>query len=268
MQPKEVKKRNFIIEKLSRFRPITFVLKHKYIFILLVLFFFSYLLGFWNIKKYELLSEDDGLPSDLQSKIESYIDEEVLGKNFFSFSSSEIERDIYSKFNYVKKVNVEKNVPNKIRIFLEAYKKDYAVYLGDKSCYVLSSNGYMLEQVCKDEEESCCGKYSKDNKIKYFVAKTLNLSQDKQGRYLLLVTDSVSDLVTVFNSLSLEVLEMVLDDNILNVTTDNGKSFVFDFRNDLSLQLQRLLVVMGKVQSEDMEFKTIDLRFERPVLKK
>ncbi len=268
MQSKEIKKKNYFIEKISRFRPIAFVLKNKYVFILLTLFFFSYFLGFWNIKKYELVSEEISIPTVLQKDIDLYIKKEILGKNFFSFSSSQIERNIYLKFNYIKKINVEKSVPNRISVSLEVYEKEYVAYLGDKSCYLLSSDGYMLENLCKEDVMSCCDKYSTDNSIKYFVASTLNLSQDSNGRYRLLVIDNVSKLVSVFEYLSLEISDMSLEDNLLNVKTQNDKLFVFDFHDDLNLQLQRLLAIIGKVQGDDMEFKIIDLRFERPVLKK
>jgi hypothetical protein len=51
------------------------------------------------------------------------------------------------------------------------------------------------------------------------------------------------------------------------VDLNSGQSFSFSMSEDIDTQLERFIAVANKIKSDNLEFKSIDLRFERPVLK-
>ena len=262
------KRKNFQLEKILRFKPIAFVRKYKYIFLVLAIFLLTYIFGVWKIKKYDIVNVQ-GEEDQVYSQVEEYIGEYILDANYFSFHTPNVERDMYSKIPYLKSVILEKIMPNRVNVMYEQYTVEIVGELNGDGCFLLCSDGYMLEEVCDGEEdpEDCCMSYANDEGYRYMKADSLSLSDDDNGRKKLLVMSSVDDLISVFESLSLNVENIDLGDEVLDVYIEGGKKFVFDFNNDLMLQLQRLYVVMGKIQGDDMDYDTLDLRFERPVLK-
>jgi hypothetical protein len=263
------KRKNFLIEKILRFKPIAFVRKYKYIFLVLGIFLLTYIVGIWKIKKYEILNIQGEETDTVYLQVEEYIKENILEENYFSFHTPNIEKQMYSDIPYLRTVIVEKIMPNKVNVIYEQYNVEIIGELNDHGCYLLSTEGYMLDQKCEGEEDAddCCMSYAHEQSIKYLNAEVLSMSDDDGGRKKLLVMDSIYDLIEVFNSLSLVVENIDLGEELMNVYTSDDKKFVFDFNHDLMLQLQRLYVVMGKIEGDDLDYETLDLRFERPVLK-
>ena len=263
------KRKNFVIEKILRFKPIAFVRKYKYIFLVLGIFLLTYIFGVWKIKKYDIVNIQGKETDQVYVQLETYLKENILDKNYFSFNSETTEKDIHSKIPYVKTIIIEKILPNTVNILYDRYIVEMVGELNGDGCYLLSSDGYMLDEICDEEESSkdCCVTYAHEEEDRYLKAETLSLSDGVGGRRKLLVMESISDLISIFNSLSLNIANMQITEESFDVYTEDGKKYIFDFNGDLTLQLERLYVVMGKIQGDDMEYKTLDLRFERPVLK-
>jgi hypothetical protein len=90
------------------------------------------------------------------------------------------------------------------------------------------------------------------------------MGNGKQG---LLIMESIYKVVKVVNTYGYEIKNILFVDNILEITTKTDKIFKFSMSEDLDLQLERYISVANRVKSDNLEFKSIDFRFERPVLK-
>ncbi|KKP81665.1 MAG: hypothetical protein UR84_C0019G0015, partial [candidate division WS6 bacterium GW2011_GWD1_35_594] len=56
-------------------------------------------------------------------------------------------------------------------------------------------------------------------------------------------------------------------DGIATIMDTDGHIFVFDITYDLDTQLGRMYLVGEKINTDLIEFKSLDLRFERPVMR-
>ena len=79
--------------------------------------------------------------------------------------------------------------------------------------------------------------------------------------------DSISKVIKIVNSLGYDIKTVTLSGDILEIklTSDNIVRFSVD--EDLDTQLERFVIVAGKIKSDKIKFKSLDVRFERPVIK-
>lgn len=256
----------FVKERILRFKPVAFVRRNIVVFTIILLFSVSLLIGMWKIEKYEIFSVNCEVNSQTEREVGEYINSEIKGKNFFLMKSSEIEEGMFDSISYVKTVKVEKEIPNKLSLFVEVFEESLIAELSDGKCYLLSNEGFMMTEVCV-EEEDCCQTYAQEVGYPHLLATGSGLSVDINGKERLLVMVSIEEVMKVVQSYGYLIQEIVLEDEILSVTDSEGHKFVYDLNDDVELQLQRFLIVVGKIQAEEIPFKFLDLRFERPVVK-
>lgn len=259
---------NHIKDRILRFKPVAFIKKNLPIFIVLAVFGLTMLCGLWNIRTYTI-TDMDGLdiPSNVQTQIDKYLNEKLIGKNYFFFSSITFEKNMVSSLSYVKSVNIEKVIPNKLEVFVEVYQPKSVAYIRNQSCYILSEEGYALEQICKDDTQNCCTQYAKDKNLYLFTSADVDISTSDNGKQKLLVMDEISETVKVVETYKYNISTIALNNSVLEITLDSGQIFRFSMTEDLETQLERFIAVANRVKSDNLEFKSIDFRFERPVLK-
>jgi hypothetical protein len=264
----ERKQNKFLKEKFTRYPLVVFIRKNIYIFLVISTFALTLLLGVWDIKKYEIYNLE-GTPTDQKvlQQIEKYFDENIKGYNYFSFSTIEYEEEMYLDIPYIEKIRVEKTLPNKLVIFTKIYKEEYVSILSEDSCYSLSSDGILLEELCEDSEQHCCVEYALASNLPLFKSSTVDISSFENQKDRLLLMEDISVVYKVIVAFKYSVKEIELIDEILEFRDVEGKIFRFNMADDLLLQTKRFVSIMGKVKGEDMQFKTLDLRFERPVMK-
>ena len=261
-------KKNINVVKISRNGIIVFLRKNILLISFILIFVLSLLVGIWNIQKYETFnSEGKETDTKVLNLVDQYIQESVLGKNYFEVNGTELAKDLKEKITYIEEARVEKSIPNKITIFVKTYTPKLTAYLEGNKCVLLSEEGYFLEQVCLDSDEQCCKEYIKESSMYYFFSKGIDTSNVGGGKERLLIMEDISKIVRVTESFNLEIREVTLTENILTVTTTNDKTFTFTFSSDIGTQLNRYYVVMGKISGDNLKFKSLDLRFERPVMK-
>ncbi len=257
-------------ERFSRFRPVVFLKKNLPFFIFIILISLSFVLGLWNIKRYEVFNQNG---EDLDDKIENLIVENlhrnITGKNFFSIYSKDIEKDLERGISYIKSARVMKIVPNKLEVFVDTYQPRSLILDNNGQCKLLSQTGVVLERVCEDSEDTatCCVEYTSDTKYYIFKSDEAETAKLSGGKEQLLVMKVISNVVKVVESFGFNIREIVLEEKVLHITDIDGKTHIFTLSDSIDTQLARYFVVMGKVKGEGMEFSSIDVRFERPVVK-
>ena len=259
---------NHIKDRILRFKPIVFLKKNLPIFIILFIFVITILVGIWNIKTYTV-TDLNGLeiPANVSQMIGTYVDENIKGRNYFSFSSNTYEKDMLTKVPYVKATNIEKVVPNKLEIFVDLYIPQGVALIRDEQCYLLSEEGIVLENLCEEDVVNCCKNYASEKSIYILSSPEVDVSDIENGKEKLLVMDSISKAIKVINTYGYVIKQITLNNSVLEIITDQSKVFRFSLVDDLAIQLERYIAVANRIKSDNIDFTSVDFRFERPVLK-
>jgi len=259
---------NHIKDRILRFKPVAFVKKNLPIFTVLSVFLFSLLIGIWNIKKYTL-TDLQGLeiPVNVSTLIDKYMKEKLIGKNYFSFSTTTYEKEMFSSVPYIKEVNIEKVIPNRLEIFVDLYRPASTALIRDTECYLLSDEGIVLDMICQEDTVNCCKAYATAQSLYLFTSSEVDSSSRENGKQELLIMENIYKAVKVIQTYGYEISAISLKDMVLEITLKTAQTFKFSMSEDLDLQLERYIAVANRVKSDNLKFKSIDFRFERPVLK-
>jgi hypothetical protein len=262
------KKRSFLKERVMRFKIVAFVRKNLPLSIFIFLLTLSFLVGFWDVKKYELYDLSGEPVSDsISSSVSKYLKENVTGASYFLLSPSSLEKDLYLQIPKLKSVRIEKVAPNKLVLFLEDFDEKYVAYLRDQKCYLLAQEGIVLDTICEESEEGCCQQYALDNSLIYFSSDEVEPSTSEGDKDKLLIMEEVGKIVKVVETFNYRINRIVLNKEIVELYDDSDRVFRFTISADIDIQLKRFIVVAGKINSEEMDFSSLDLRFERPVMR-
>jgi len=252
---------NHIKDRILRFKPVAFVKKNLPIFTVLSVFLFSLLIGIWNIKKYTL-TDLQGLeiPVNVSTLIDKYM-------NYFSFSTTTYEKEMFSSVPYIKEVNIEKVIPNRLEIFVDLYRPASTALIRETECYLLSDEGIVLDMICQEDTVNCCKAYATAQSLYLFTSSEVDSSSRENGKQELLIMENIYKAVKVIQTYGYEISAISLKDMVLEITLKTAQTFKFSMSEDLDLQLERYIAVANRVKSDNLKFKSIDFRFERPVLK-
>jgi hypothetical protein len=163
-----------------------------------------------------------------------------------------MEQSIIESNRYIKKVSAEKVFPNKIYLEIEEYKPT-AYFEYKDVCYILSEEGYVLEE--NTEYEKCI----LENGIK-LIAKQNILTEDR-----LIFDKELLEVIKILEEFGWGVNSVKFEENVM-ILSDQDKSITLEVNQDYEDQLSKLYLVLEKVNIESIEYKSLDLRFERPVM--
>lgn len=264
----ERKPKSFVKDKIVRFKPVVFLKKNLLIFSILFLFSLSLVFKVWNLYRYEIL-ELNGKEIDqkIYLEIETYVKENILDINYFSFSPITSQRDMYAKIPQVRTIKIEKILPNKVVLFLELYEPKYVANLKSNNCYILSEEGISLEKICEENEEGCCLESSTQRNLPFLSSSSVDISLFENEKSKLLVMEDIGKVVKIIEVFKYEVSNIVLENDILEISDNGGILFRFTMADDIDTQIKRYIIVVGKIKNDGLVFKSLDLRFERPVMK-
>lgn len=263
----EKKPKNFLKERILRFKLVIFVRKNIVLFSLLTLFLLTLLLGLWDIRRYEVFNVNgEDIQESLSLEIEEYFKNNIVGMNYFLFSPVDFQKDIHLKIAYLRSIKIEKVVPNKLVMFVDIFNTVYVAKLKFNSCSLLSDEGIVLEEVCIDGIQECCANYAKESNLPLFLSNDVDISHFEDEKSKLLIMEDVHKIFRIVSTFKYDITNMVLANDILELQDVDGKVFRFSMRDDIDNQIKRYIIVIGKIKSDNMEFQTLDLRFERPVM--
>lgn len=261
------KKRSFLKDRIMRFKIVALIRKNIPLSAFFALFGISLSVGFWDIRRYELYDlGGEELPNQIVSSVNGYLENNVSGANYFLLSPSSLEKELYLEIPELKAVRVEKVAPNKLTLFLETFDEKYVAFLRDQKCYLLAEEGVVLDSICEEEGPECCQQYSLDSSLSYFSSEDVDPSIFEEDKDRLLIMEEVGKIVKVVETFKYPVKRISLDKEIVELYDESDRVFRFTISSDIDIQLKRFIVVAGKINSEEMDFSSLDLRFERPVM--
>ena len=89
----------------------------------------------------------------------------------------------------------------------------------------------------------------------------------QNNRRKLLVMEDISKFLVLVKKFGYTPKEISLINNIVRIKDDEGREVVFSVAEDITSQLQKYYVVMGKIRQDEINWVYVDFRFERPVMK-
>jgi hypothetical protein len=273
------KPKSFLKEKIMRFKIVVFIRKNIILFSIITIFILTLLFGMWSISRYDIVDMEGGeIERNILLEIDDYFNENIDSLNYFVFSSIQFQQKIYSEIPRVERIRIEKIVPNKIIMFLQIHEPKYIVDLGSNECNILSSQGYLLEVVSKEGEnededgnreimEDLCINYALENDLVLFSSTDIEISKMEDGKRRLLLMEDINRVVEVVEAFRYEVNNVILTKDVLEINEKEGRVFKFSMTDDIDTQLKKYIIVIGKIRNDLLEFTSLDLRFERPVMK-
>ena len=262
--------KNWFKERISRFRPIVFLKKHIPFVIFFLVFLLSLLIGVWEINRFKIYQTNgEEVEEKIERLVTEYLEKEVGGKNFFSTYSKDVEDSLVKNISFVKSASIAKIAPNKLEVYLEIYQPRSLILDIDNKCKTLSLTGIVLEELCEEIEDValCCEGYTSDGKYYIFKSDEAETSKLENGKEQLLVMIDIANIVKVVDSFGFKIKEITLKDKVVAIEDLDGNTHLFTLVDNINTQLARYYVIMKKVNSDEIQFNTVDVRFERPIVK-
>jgi len=215
--------------------------------IVVLLIYILTVLGVFQIKKFE---NSNALKhtQDL-----SVLTSQYIGQGYFALNLNELEQEIQKSDKYIKSVSAEKIFPNKVRLLIEEYQPiSYLEY--KETCYIFSQEGLILEEMIEYEE---C-----------FLEKGIKLisNQNIIAEGKLIFDKELSEVIKILSKFGWEISTVNFKENVLEIG-DGEKVVIIEINQDYMIQASKLYLVLEKANIDGIEYKSLDLRFERPVMK-
>ena len=215
--------------------------------IIVLIIYLLTIIGIFKIKKIEI-TKNLVYVGNLEQVTNKYI-----GQGYFNLDLNKLEEDILAYSPYIKSVSSEKIFPNKIMIKPEEYTPmSYLEY--NDTCYIFSEEGIILEE--NSEYESC----KLDSGIK--LESEQNIIADNK----LIFDTELYEVSKILEEFNIYITNVDFEKNKLELS-DGEKTITLEINKEYENQLSKLYLVLEKVNIESIQFKSIDLRFNRPVMK-
>ena len=246
-----------VINKIGRFSPVVFIKKYIILFVFLIILPLSFLFGLWNVKNIDFELPDKSYTDINMLKASADI---FKGQNIFLLSIDDIQSSLGKKNEFVKRIIVEKRIPFTLHILVGEYTPSFMGYSSDR-CVLFSKEGIHIKELCTECLDQCTeflGIYPA-----VYVESTSALENSNKLIYI----EEIGDILDILSTFGYSINNISIDEGISVFEDKDSHLFTFDLSDNLNVQLNRMYIVGKKINSESMEFKSLDLRFERPVMK-
>lgn len=220
--------------------------------VLFLIFFFLFLVVFFIIKIIFSVSiiEISG-NKDIKGL------EALQGQLIFLIFPKESEKRLYDLNPPIKSLRLVKIYPNKIHIDVERYEK-VAIFEVDKGYFYLSENGRILEK--KGEQKVSLPIIHYYQKFHFGEYNTGDKLQYKD------ILDSLFFL-SKLHYLGIKIISIDINGLDMLIFNSEDKKYIFTTSKKKELQYQEFKTIIERFKIEKTEYESIDLRFEKPIIK-
>lgn len=177
-----------------------------------------------------------------------------IGKNIFSIKPLDIERRLQRADLMIEQADVSVGFPNTLRARIKL-RIPYVQLLASfeaKEAFLVDSTGMIIGSA--DRNASFQQIYWKE------------VSGDAIGQLLPDKILQAIDLVVATKEIMHSPLTPVVEGNILTIKDGDGTNIRFGLEKSGAVQIQALQVLIKQARIENTVYKTIDMRFEHPVV--
>lgn len=178
------------------------------------------------------------------------------GKNLLLTTAQMITNTVYENNPEIKTLKIEKKFPDSLYLQL-SYRNPITYIDVDRGLFQIDEDGKILMKIKKRPVNyPVINYYQKLNYDSYEIGDYLSYKDIKTALFFLV---KLSDLGFTVESIDINGLSMLvfkLKDN----------KIVFSVEKDHSIQEYQLAVILKQFKIEGKKFKSIDLRFEKPII--
>lgn len=248
------------------------LLKKFILFVLVAVFFISLYMtansSLFRVSNIDIEKHEINCAQDSEIRQASLI----LGQNFLFLNTKKLMENLKNRFICIKKVVVEKEFPNKIRLNISGREaKLILIPLSNKEASPSSS----LENIATPSAQDYSDVFFADDEGVVFSKGNTNLNLPKIFLYEGVVNlgkDSlkkISDIVKILDKVKIFEIDIrsakIIDREIL--ITDTRPMIIFKLNKDTPLQLASLQLILQQAKIDSNTLELIDLRFDKPIVR-
>lgn len=252
---KPIQRKDVIINRVRRFPFVVFLKRISPILIFILILILTFLFGLWDVRKFNYI--DSELKNIKVSELDKYLSK-YKGRNIFTLRIKDIEDTLFNSNGYVRDIYIKKVLPSRLDITIYELTPLYMGYSSDR-CLLFADNGEVISEVCKECELECV---VEDEGM--IMIKSDSILESNNG---FIYFEEIDSIQRVLSEYGYYILDISINDGIVVLKDREGHTFTFDITYELEVQLARAYVVCQKIDSDMIKFNTLDLRFERPIMR-
>ena len=193
------------------------------------------------------------------------------GKSILFLDITKTKDDLKKKYLCIEDITLTKKYPKSVLVIIQGQTPslDFLPTFGDGSLDALATlSGTLKKQYYITSNKGLIFKTMESSPsgiplIFYSGSRAL-----KVGDNLGSLASNTKAIITRLQELSVPMFELKLQENYLEVQSDNPKLIIFDTQGDFSRELASLQLILqaGKMNSGQLPMERVDLRFEKPVI--
>ena len=183
--------------------------------------------------------------------------ENILQHNLILLNKSKTERQIKQVNPQVKEAKVTKIFPDTIKINIALYKPEI-ILVGQNVYFYLSEDGRILfKSKNKDLSLPVIYYYQKLNPYIFQPGDWLNYSDIK----------TAIKLEKIFSDLGIKIERVDIGGDDMIVFKEGKRSFIFSLKKDVKIIENELIKIIRQFKIEGKDFTSLDLRFDKAIVK-
>lgn len=226
----------------------------------LLIFGISYL-GYFNITKVSITNEKGKEPLHIASESYVKIKKKIVGESYFNVSADTIG-SVLKENPYIHNYWIEKEFPNRVKVVVKERVPSYLVISKEGKCALMDRDAFTLEVI--DESEICSG-YNESGVVKISANPFPVFTTGNQSSFYYIY--NVNNIESVFSRYNYKIQKVNIKDGVCELFISDNQSVVVSFNQVLEVQLARFVVVIDDIRTKSIDFKLLDLRYERPVIR-
>jgi len=184
--------------------------------------------------------------------------ESLKNKNYFLTSKKEIEKLIVERNPQIEIKNIQKKYPNELTISYVLIQPFIEVK-ANNGYFILSNKGKIIQKNKKDINKSLpkLKYYQQFDYLSYNIGDYLDTKDIQYSLFFGLKVKKSGLNFTSIDITSPNMIRLFLDGSVVYLTTEK----------DIEIQNNQLLKIINQFKVEGKKFNTLDLRFDKPIIK-
>ncbi len=226
----------------------------SYVLAILVLIYIFFYSPFFTIKKIDI--------NDLENIDGNEIVTDFLvlkGQNFFLTDLTDLRAKAIKDYAFIDNIYTEKVFPNRVVINVRE-KEPFISVENEEGCFLLDYSGFVLL-------EANCSNLKSNYSVKEVIGEDLNNMEfvpNSQSSFF--KAKEIHMILNVLEHYDYSTRKIEIKNQVVTFYLHDDVFIVFSFSEDIDIQLKRLVVVQNRIDYDNIAFKSLDLRYERPIL--
>lgn len=206
----------------------------------------------YSILSIKTIEIDNTNPTSTISGLNQY-----MGKSLLLLSGAELEKKLKSKNPFLKNVSAVKKYPSTLILTADYYSAEVELNVGT-GYFLISEDGRILAKNKKSRgDKTIVNFYQKLNYYSYNSGDYLDINDINESIYY----------VRLLENLGIKVDNLDIKDRDMLLCNIGSKEIIFTTSKSREQQSYELTQIIKQFKITGTDYRTIDLRFEKPIIK-